>query len=130
MSGTGLGLQGGSGWGAKGLDHIAGVVAEHLLPIDLALHHVRVDVHVHARILAELEQGTHVVLGQSKIPVGGGKTGWLSWAFSALSASPEKLVMGGTGRLVWTNWLSCYWSQQSIKWVGVLMGQLLWTLIF
>lgn len=43
-------------------------MSEYLLCIYLGLHHVRVDVHIHPRILAQLDQGLDVVLGQTQVP--------------------------------------------------------------
>ena len=39
------------------------VLAEHLCSVNLSFEHVGVDVHVHARMFAQLEQGSDVVLG-------------------------------------------------------------------
>ena len=45
------------------LEGYTDVLVEHLFSIYLSFDHVGVDVHVHSRILAQLEQGSNVVLG-------------------------------------------------------------------
>lgn len=44
------------------------VLGEDHFRVDLSFHHVGVDVHVHPRVLAQLEQGADVALGQSQVP--------------------------------------------------------------
>lgn len=50
------------------LEGNVGVLAKHLLSV-YVFYHVGVDVHVHSCILAQLKQGSNVVLGQPQVSV-------------------------------------------------------------
>lgn len=59
------------------LEGYAGVWGEHLFGIYVSFDHVGMDVHIHACILAQLEQGSNVVLGQPQVSVQD-KAKWVS----------------------------------------------------
>lgn len=48
----------------EGYTHVLG---EHLFCVYLSFDHVRVDVHIHSCIPAQLEQSSNVVLGQPQV---------------------------------------------------------------
>lgn len=54
-------------WRRSCLEGHAGDLREHLFRVYLPFDHVGVDVHVHACILAQLEQGSNVVFGQPQV---------------------------------------------------------------
>lgn len=56
-------------WERSCLKGHAGDLRKHLFSVYLPFDHVGVDVHVHACILAQLEQGSNVVLGQPQVSV-------------------------------------------------------------